>query len=283
VTDQPDAPALPSPIAVIGGGSLGFSILSGLVAAGAEGLRVTTRTEASGARYGGTGIEATSQEADAHANVAAVRGAKVVIVGVKPYAILDLLAQIRDALEPGAIVVSLAVGIPIPPMERVLRPGAIVLRAMPNTPVGIGMGMTGVAPGSAADAAAIAAVEAIFRTVGEVLVVEDRRIDPLSAMSGSGPAYVYQLIEHFVAATIGLGFSEDDATAVVEQTFRGALALLEQSGEPPAELRRKVTSPNGTTAAALAVFAERDLGGIVAAALDGAIARALELAPPTDS
>lgn len=273
-------PASPvsGPVAVLGGGSLGSAILAGLAAAGLDGLRVTTRTAASASRYDGTGVEVATLEADPEANRAAVRDAAVVIAGVKPAGTADLLAEIGDALPPGAVVVSLAVGTPIPPLEAALPAGAALVRAMPNTPVRVNRGVTGLARGSAVSDEQLAAVEGLFGLLGEVVVLDDARIDRLAAVAGSGPAYVYLLLERFADAAVGLGFDRADAERIVAGTFGGAMALLDATGESAADLRRAVTSPGGTTAAAVAVLEDRDLGGLLADALDGAIRRAEELA-----
>lgn len=269
--------ALP-PVAVLGGGSLGSAILTGLADAGVPSLTTTTRTAASAARYAGTPIAARSLEEDPRANLAAVAGAGIVISGVKPVGTAALLAEIGPALAPDAVVVSLAVGTPVAPLEAALPAGAALVRAMPNTPVRVRRGVTGLARGSAVPDAGFAAVEELFGLLGEVVVLDDDRIDRISTISGSGPAYVYLLLERFTDAAVGLGFDRADAERTVAATFAGALALLESTGEDPAVLRRGVTSPGGTTAAAVAVFEERDLGGLIADALAGALRRADELA-----
>ncbi|HEV7623844.1 MAG TPA: pyrroline-5-carboxylate reductase [Amnibacterium sp.] len=268
---------LPSPVAILGGGSMGGAILSGLRAAGVPDLRVTTRTAAR-ALEAGDGLSVLVAERDPDANRAAVRGARLVVVAVKPAGVPALLAEIADALEPGAVVVSVAAGIPIATMTAALPEGTPVLRAMPNTPSAVGAGVTGVAgaPGTAAGDAA--AVVAAFRTVGTVVELPEERIDALSAVSGSGPAYVYLFLERFIDAARRLGFSADEARALVAGTAQGALQLLAATGEAPAELRRRVTSPKGTTERAVAVFEQHDLGGIFDEALAAAIARAKEIA-----
>lgn len=269
--------ALP-PVAVLGGGSMGSAILAGLSAAGVPDLRATTRTRASLARYDGTAVVATALEDDPAANEAAVAGAGIVISGVKPVGTADLLRAIGPALAPGAVVVSLAVGTPLADLEAALPAGAAAMRAMPNTPVRVRRGVTGLARGTAVPDEGAAAVETLFGLLGEVVLLDDARVDLISTISGSGPAYVYLLLERFADAAVGLGFARDEAERTVAQTFAGALALQEATGESPAALRRGVTSPNGTTAAAVAVFEERDLGGLIAAALAGAVRRADEIA-----
>ena len=150
---------------------------------------------------------------------------------------------------------------------------------MPNTPVRVRQGVTGLARGTAVSDAGFTAVQEAFDLVGEVVVLDDERIDRISTITGSGPAYVYLLLERFADAAVGLGFDRADSERAVAQTFAGALALLDASGEEPAALRRAVTSPGGTTQAAVAVF-EQDgaLGTLIADALAGALRRADELA-----
>lgn len=269
--------ALP-PVVVLGGGSLGSAILTGLSAAGVTGLRTTTRSAASAARYAGTGIAVSTLEQDPGANRAAVAGAGVVISGVKPAGTAALLREIGPALGPDTVVVSLAVGTPIVRLEAALPAGAQLVRALPNTPVRVGRGVTALARGSAVSDAGSATVQEVFGLLGEVVLLDDDRIDRIAAVSGSGPAYVYLLLERFADAAVQLGFDRPDAERVVAKTFEGALALLGETDESPAALRRAVTSPNGTTAAALAVFESRNIGGVIADALDAAIARADELA-----
>ncbi|MCU1473508.1 MAG: proC [Amnibacterium sp.] len=256
---------------------MGGAILSGLRAAGVADLRVTTRT-ATRALEPADGLRVLVAEQDSDANRTAVRGARLVVIAVKPAGVTALLTEIADTLEPGAVVVSVAAGIPIATMAAALPAGTAVLRAMPNTPSAVGAGVTGIAaaPGTAPEDAA--AVVAAFRTVGTVVELAEDRIDSLSAVSGSGPAYLYLFLERFTDAARRLGFSAEEADALVVGTAQGALRLLAETGDEPAELRRRVTSPKGTTERAVAVFEQRDLGGIFDEALAAAIARAAELA-----
>ena len=179
-------------------------------------------------------------------------------------------------LDPDAVLVSIAAGVTIARMEALSR--NVVVRTMPNTPSTVGRGITGIAPGTRATASVIALVSRLFETVGSVLVVPESKIDALSAVSGSGPAYVYLLIEELTEAARRLGFSDREAQMLATGTFVGAGALLESSGEDPAELRRRVTSPKGTTERAITVLSEADLAGLFERAAAAAIARARELA-----
>jgi pyrroline-5-carboxylate reductase len=256
---------------------MGGAILSGLRAAGVPDLRVTTRSAAR-ALEPAQGLRVLVVEQDPEANRAAVRGARLVVVAVKPAGVPALLAEIAEALEPGAVVVSVAAGIPIATMTSALPAGTPVLRAMPNTPSAVGAGVTGVAAAPGTAEGDVAAVVAAFRTVGAVVELAEERIDALSAVSGSGPAYVYLFLERFIDAARRSGFSDEEADALVVGTAQGALQLLSATGEQPAELRRRVTSPNGTTERAVAVFEHHDLGGVFDEALAAAIARAKEIA-----
>lgn len=280
---HPAAEPLP-PIAFLGAGSMGGAIIRGLAAAGdagfvgglAVGLRAVNRSESKAAALRELGITSLASESTADATEQALRGAKLVVLGVKPAGIPGLLEEIRDWLDPGAVIVSIAAGVTLTTMESiVLNP---VVRTMPNTPALVGKGITGIAAGSRATASVVALVARAFEPVGEVLIVPESQIDALSAVSGSGPAYVFLLIEQLTAAAERLGFDEPAARALAEGTFIGAGALLEASGETPAELRRQVTSPKGTTERAIAVLESGDLAGLFERAAQAAIARAKELA-----
>jgi pyrroline-5-carboxylate reductase len=265
-------------IAILGAGSMGGAILSGLIdpSVSVDDIRVTNRTEAKAAPLRSDRVHSYALEVDADANLRAVATADVVIVGVKPAMVPDLLREIAPALEGDAIVVSIAAGVTTASMEAIV-PG-IVVRAMPNTPSFIGRGVTGLSAGSRATEADMVIVRVLFETVGTVLEVPEEKIDALSTISGSGPAYVFYLIEQLAKTAVGMGFSADEARAMVEGTFAGASELLIAMGETPQELRRRVTSPNGTTERAVAELEKADLAGLFDRATAAALARAKELA-----
>ena len=269
---------LPS-IAILGTGSMGGAILSGLLAPGVTvdgGIRVTNRSERKAAALRSASVTSLALEKDRGANLAAVAGARVVLVAVKPHMVPDLLREITGAIDPGAIVVSVAAGVRIDTMQAMVD--VPVLRAMPNTPATVGRAVTGVSAGDRATDADVAVVTALFGTVGSVLEVPESRIDALSAISGSGPAYVFLLIEELERTAFKLGFSRQESRVMVENTFLGASELLAASGETPAELRRRVTSPKGTTERAIGVLEEAGLSALFDKVTDAAIARARELA-----
>ncbi len=269
---------LPS-IAILGTGSMGGAILSGLLAPGVTvdgGIRVTNRSERKAAALRSPSVTSLAIEKDRGANLVAVAGARVVLVAVKPHMVPDLLREISGAIDPGAIVVSVAAGVRIDTMQAIVD--VPVLRAMPNTPATVGRAVTGVSAGDRASDADVAVVTALFGTVGSVLEVPESRIDALSAISGSGPAYVFLLIEELERTAFKLGFTRQESRLMVENTFLGASELLAASGETPAELRRQVTSPKGTTERAIEVLEEAGLSALFDRATDAAIRRAGELA-----
>lgn len=268
-------------IAMLGAGSMGRAILSGLLAphVHAAGIRVTNRSEARAAELSGTpGVTTYATEKKADANRLAVDGAQLVIVAVKPAMVRDLLAEIGDSLAPGTVVVSVAAGVTAATMESLLPDTVSVVRAMPNTPAVVGKAVTGISAGSHTEEDDLALVRTLFETVGEVVEVPESQLDALSTISGSGPAYVFLLIEALTQAAVEKGFTPEQAATLVNGTFLGASELLVSSGEDPAELRRRVTSPNGTTERAIAVLAEADLPALFARATDAALARARALA-----
>ena len=275
-----DSTALP-PIAILGAGSMGGAILHGLVASGlvAGGVTATNRSRAKADELAGLeGVTSIALEDQQSGNTDAASSADIVLIGVKPAMVPDLLREIAPSLRGGTIVVSLAAGVTVETFESILGADVAVLRSMPNTPSLVGRGVTGLAAGTHADAAAVAVVRRLFETVGTVVEVPESQIDALSTISGSGPAYFFLVVEEFTKAAIGKGFSHEDARLMAEQTFIGAAALLEASGEDPAELRRRVTSPKGTTERAVAVLHDARLDDVFAEATDAALARAKELA-----
>jgi pyrroline-5-carboxylate reductase len=270
------------PVAILGAGSMGGAILSGLLASGTPvrgGITVTNRSREKAAALADlAGVTSIALADDADGNVHAVRDADIVLIGVKPAMVPALLTEIAPALRPDAVVVSLAAGVTLETFAGVLGAEVAVIRSMPNTPAVVRKAVTGIASGTAVTAEQVDAVRRLFETVGVVVEVPEERIDPLSTISGSGPAYVFLLVEEFTRAARDQGFAEVEARVLAEQTFIGASALLAASGELPAELRRRVTSPGGTTERAIAVLQGGELGALFSRAADAALARARELA-----
>ncbi len=269
------------PIAILGAGSMGGAILQGLVRSGlaSAGVTVTNRSAAKASDLTGLeGVTSIALEENAAGNTDAVAAADIVLIGVKPAMVPDLLREIAPTLRPGTIVVSLAAGVTIATFEGILGAGIPVLRSMPNTPAVVGKAVTGLAAGTEAGRDDVAVARRLFETCGAVVEVPESQIDALSTISGSGPAYFYLVVEEFTKAAIDKGFTENEARLLAEQTFIGAAALLEASGVEPAELRRRVTSPKGTTERAIAVLQSARLDVVFESATDAALARAAELA-----
>lgn len=268
-------------IAILGTGSMGGAILAGLLKSGFDPnqISVTTKSAESADRLTDElGVLSFAMENGEDANQMAVAGANVVLVGVKPAQVVEVLADVADTLNDNALVISVAAGVTTASMEAVLPEDVGVVRAMPNTPALIGRGMTGIAAGERATEWAIDTTKELFETVGKVLVVEESRIDALTTISGSGPAYVFYLIEKLTEAAKHQGFSDSEAALLVNETFLGAAELVASSPKSPAELRKQVTSPNGTTERAIARIEQTDLAQMFVEATDAALTRARDLA-----
>ncbi len=208
---------------------------------------------------------------------AAVSGADVVVLVVKPQDIPALLADVGPAIEPGCVVISIAAGIRTATIEAAVKPGVQVVRAMPNTPARVDRGVTGISAGAQCSTEALALAERLLASVGQVVLVPEDLQDAVTAVSGSGPAYVFFLAEAMIAAGTELGLGEETARRMVTHTILGAATLMEVTGEAPEVLRHNVTSPGGTTAAAIARLEERDVRGAVVSALTAARDRSHEL------
>ncbi|MCU1560159.1 MAG: pyrroline-5-carboxylate reductase [Mycetocola sp.] len=261
---------------------MGSAILSGLLQPGVAvpgGVRVTNRTRAKADELAKLpGVTSLALEDQPDANRTAVAGAGVVLVAVKPAMVPDLLREIADALEPGTIVISVAAGVTVATFESLLPDTISVLRSMPNTPAVVGRGVTGLSAGTRSSEEDLALARTVFETVGTVVEVPESQLDALSTISGSGPAYVFLLIEELTKTAVSKGFTAEQAAVLVNGTFLGASELLAQSDKTPEQLRIQVTSPKGTTERAVAVLQQANLKRLFDEATDAALARAKELA-----
>ena len=267
-------------IAVIGAGSMGGAILSGLIAAGtaADSITASTATTQSAKALSDKfGIKSFARDASASANSDASQGADVLLIAVKPAKVLETLQEIKASVKDGALVISVAAGVTTESMEQAIGSKASVIRAMPNTPSIVGHGVTGIAKGKSANDNQLALAKDLFETVGQVIVVDEEKINALSTISGSGPAYVFYFAEKLMNAARKMGFSEKEANLMVRATFLGSATLLAASSDSPETLRAQVTSPNGTTMQATARFDEADLEKVFIEATEAALARAIEL------
>ncbi|MFN6316159.1 MAG: pyrroline-5-carboxylate reductase [Rhodoluna sp.] len=268
-------------VAIIGCGSMGTAILAGMLHHGykPEQIKLTTRTvEKADGLAKKYMVTAYATEYQPNANSLATEGADLIIIAVKPLNVSKVLDEIAVVLDPNALVVSVAAGITIETMSKHVAKTNQVVRAMPNTPALVGKGVTGIAFGVSVSQEQRMQVEELFSAVGKTLVIEEEQIDALSTISGSGPAYVFFFIEEFIKAAKENGFSEDQAYLMVTETFLGASLLLTKTQADPAELRRQVTSPNGTTMKAIAILEEGNLEDLFVKATKAALARAKEIA-----
>jgi pyrroline-5-carboxylate reductase len=268
-------------IAILGSGSMGTAILSGLLASGfdASKVTITTKTEASADKLADElGVNAIALESQSNGNQEAVSGADVVLVAVKPAYVVDVLKEASPKLQTAALVISVAAGITTDSMEAAVPASVAVVRAMPNTPAIVGRAVTGVSTGSRVSEAQLETALDLFETVGRVVVLPEEQIDALSTISGSGPAYVFYLVEQITLAAQEMGFAEDVAAMLVEETFAGATELLSASNQSPEALRKQVTSPNGTTMQAIGVLEQAQLAELFTKATNAALARAKEIA-----
>jgi pyrroline-5-carboxylate reductase len=208
-------------------------------------------------------------------------GADVVILAVKPWIVGDALTAIKEILKPSALVISIAAGISAAFIEENLttaqNPKPRVVRVMPNTPMLVGKGISSVCRGSNATEHDLIAAERIFSAGGGTVRITEDLMDAVTAVSGSGPAYVFYLAECLAQAAAAAGLTLAQADQLARQTVIGAAALLEQSKDTPSELRRKVTTPKGTTQAAIEVMQASDFSGIMTRAVAAAASRSKEL------
>lgn len=261
-------------ITVIGGGRIGEALLGGLVAAGREpgGLTVVEPHEGRagelGERYG---IRAVTTISDG------VAGADLVVIAVKPDVVAAILPDVAAVLRSGAVVASVAAGVPTTAYEAALPTGTPVVRVMPNTAMLVGRSMSGISGGRDASERDVAQVREVMEAVGEALVVPESKLDALTALSGSGPAYAFLVAEAMIDAGVDLGLTRDQATTLATHTIAGAGALMVETSTSPVELRAAVTSPGGTTAAAIRELEKNGLRPAFYAATRACAERSAEL------
>jgi len=268
-------------VAILGAGSMGTAILAGMIKGhvNPHHVKVTARrVESAGALAKKFGVTAYATDYQPNANSLAVEGSKVVLLAVKPTYVIEVLDQIKNVIAEDALVISVAAGVTTATIEEHLPETVAVIRAMPNTPALIKLGVTGISVGSRTSAEQLSVAVELFNGVGKTLVIPEAQIDALSTISGSGPAYVFYFIEEFIKTAVAQGFTDEEAYLMVSQTFLGASELLVQSHGDPAELRRQVTSPNGTTMKAVAVLQEGNLHDLFFKATTAALQRAKEIA-----
>ncbi len=210
-------------------------------------------------------------------NPAAAAEMEVLLLSVKPQMVRDVLGDIRDLVKPGTLVISIIAGVTTTTLAELLPEGVRIIRVMPNTPLLVGMGMAAVAKGVGALDFDVQRVLALFGAAGKAIEVDENDMDAVTALSGSGPAYVFYFAEALIAAGESIGLSSEVSRTLALTTLRGSASMLALENGDPAELRKKVTSPGGTTAAALEEFKQGDFFGLVERVLTAAKKRGEEL------
>ena len=264
-----------SDVVFIGAGNMAEALVKGLVQGGVCPAKQITVTDPRVERLDffrtAFAVNATPSNTDAVSN------AGVVVLAVKPQSMSDVLLELKGKLPAAAVVVSIAAGTLTKTIEDGLGGKTRVVRVMPNTPALVGAGASAVCPGRFAKPDDVELTSRLMESVGLVVRVEEGMMDAVTALSGSGPAYVFYVMESMIAAAKKLGMDETVAKLLTYATISGAAKLATESGSEPAELRQRVTSKGGTTAAALDVMHQKQVGESFIAAIEAAARRSREL------
>ena len=268
-------------LAVLGAGNIGGALIGGLLRGDdvpAGRIRATRRSAERAAelaeRFPGVAVGTD--------NAAAVRDADLVIVSVKPQNAAELLAEVAPRLAPGALVISTLAGVTTAAIAEALGGGVAVVRAMPNTPALVDEAATAIAGGAHAEARHLELARAVFRAVGVVETVQEGLMDAVTGLSGSGPAYVFMLVEALTDAGVKQGLPRAVALRLSTQTVLGAARLVQETDRHPAILRDEVTTPGGTTIAAIAELEKHGLRTMLIDAVATATARSRALSQLDD-
>lgn len=203
---------------------------------------------------------------------------EIILLAVKPMYIVTVLQEIAPVITPQHLLISIAAGITLEKMESACPPDTRIIRAMPNTPALIGLGATGIAPGSCANQDDLTTAQQLLESVGIVSITQEDQLDAVTGLSGSGPAYVYTFIESLTLQAEKEGLTHDQALQLAIQTVIGAAKMVEQTGMSPRDLINQVTSPGGTTLAGLAALTEHGFENSIAAGVHAASERSREIA-----
>lgn len=260
-------------LVVVGAGLMGEAIFSGLLTSGwapddivVSDARPARRAELS-EKYGVASADAAE----------AAGGARTVLLAVKPADVVGVLEEIGDRLGPDTLLLSVCAGVTLATLQAGVPDGTPVVRAMPNTPARVGQAVTAISPGNHATDDHLAEVTEILGAVGRIVTVAEKYQDSVTAVSGSGPAYVFLVAEAMIEGGVHVGLPRDIATELAVQTLFGSATLLRDTGDHPAILRENVTSPGGTTAAALRRLEDHGVRAAFLAAVEAARDRSLEL------
>jgi pyrroline-5-carboxylate reductase len=262
-------------IGFLGTGNMAEALIKGLIAAGVvEPSQIhgsDPRRERCQDLTSRFGIVTTTQ------NVDVVKHAEIVVLSVKPQILPQVLDEVAPHLRPQALVISIAAGIPVSSIEKRLPKGTRVVRTMPNTPALVGAGATAIAAGGHATAEDLEAAQKIFDAVGMTVLLDEEQLDAVTGLSGSGPAYVFLIIEALSDAGVKMGLSRYNALALAAQTVLGSAKLLLETHEHPGRLKDMVTSPGGTAIAGIATLEAGGLRTTLINAVEAATRRSQEL------
>lgn len=261
-------------VAIIGVGVMGETLLSGLLRAG----RPTGELLVCEKRPERAAELAERHRVSVTADVTEVARAETVVLVVKPQDMSEVLVELADHLAPGQLLVSLAAGITTGFIEERIPDGVAVVRVMPNTPALVDEGMAAISGGRHCDEVHLDRAEELLRPTGRVVRVPEKQQDAITAISGSGPAYLFFVVESMIEAGVHLGLPRSTATELVVQTVVGSAKMLRETGEHPTVLRERVTSPGGTTAAAIRQLEDHRVRAAFITAMEAARDRSRELA-----
>ncbi|WP_141924541.1 pyrroline-5-carboxylate reductase [Haloactinospora alba] len=260
-------------VAIIGAGKMGEALLAGLLGTGyapADVLVAEPRQERAREVAELYGVDVVSTRE-------AAKRAETVVLAIKPQDMVNLLDDVSGELGSGTLVISVAAGVTTSTLERHITDDAAVVRAMPNTPALAGTGMTAMSGGTHTTPEQLDRAERLLESVGSVVRVQERHMDTVTALSGSGPAYFYFIAETMIEAGVAMGMPRDSARTLVSQTITGAATMLNEPGNHPVVLREAVTSPGGTTAAALRELERHGVRSAFTDAIEAAARRSGEL------
>jgi pyrroline-5-carboxylate reductase len=261
-------------VSFLGGGNMASAIIKGMLRAGAPAAKVTATTRREEKKLE---LEKAYGIAVGFDNLAAAQAAEVVVLSVKPQAMDKLLSQIAPAIDRNKLIISVAAGVPIAAIERRLGASARIIRAMPNTPCLVGKGATAIAGGEHATPEDLALAKKLFESVGYTTVLDEYLLDAVTGLSGSGPAYIFLIIEALSDAGVKVGLSRHTALQLAAQTVLGSAQLLLETGQHPGQLKDQVTSPGGTAIAGLHTLEAGGLRTTLIDAVEAATRRARQL------
>ena len=262
-------------IGIIGSGNMAEAIIKGIISSGIVSpekvISSDIRTDRTSLFSESFGISTTSD------NLELVSQVEIVILAVKPQIIESVLEEIAEAIDTSKLIISIAAGVTLKRIEGILKTGCRVVRVMPNTPALIGEGVAALSPGQNTIKEDLDVAGKIFDAVGKTVVVEEGYMDAVTGLSGSGPAYVFLMIEALVDAGVKVGLTRETARTLALQTVFGSVKMLQETGEHPAKLKDMVTSPGGTTIAGLHVLEAGNIRAVIMDAVEAATNRSQDL------